>query len=223
MIAVFVVDDHSVVREGLKRILEESPDIRVVGEAASAEEALGMLPLCRCDVVVTDLAMPGRGGLELVAEVRKRHLGCRVLILSIHANGQLVVSALREGASGYLTKDSAPTELVHAVRKVAAGGRYVTEALADELAARLGQGGSADEAPPLSRREYTVLALLGAGRTPTEISSELSLSVKTVSSYRSRLLTKLGLRTTSQLVAYALRTGITPGAGPSCWTGTATR
>jgi DNA-binding NarL/FixJ family response regulator len=157
------------------------------------------------------------------AEVRKRHLGCRVLILSIHANGQLVVSALREGASGYLTKDSAPTELVHAVRKVAAGGRYVTEALADELAARLGQGGSADEAPPLSRREYTVLALLGAGRTPTEISSELSLSVKTVSSYRSRLLTKLGLRTTSQLVAYALRTGITPGAGPSCWTGTATR
>lgn len=213
MISVFVVDDHSVVREGLKRILEQSRDVRVVGEAASAEEALGLLPLCRCDVVVTDLAMPGRGGLELVAEVRKRGLGCRVLVLSIHANGQLVVSALREGASGYVTKDSAPTELVHAVRRVAGGGRYVTEGLAAELAARLGREGEGTRAAALSRREHAVLALLGSGKTVSEIGQELGLSVKTVSSYRTRLLAKLELRTTAQLIAYALRAGIVPDGG----------
>lgn len=211
MIRVFVVDDHSVVREGLKRILSESAGIRIVGEAASTEEALRILPVCPADVVVTDLAMPGRGGLDLVAEARKRGLEGRTLVLSIHADGQLVVRALREGASGYLTKDSAPTELVHAVRKVAAGGRYLTEALADELAARVGRDGPRAEALPLSRREYAVLERLGAGKTVSEIAAELGLSVKTVSSYRARLLGKLGLTTTAQLVAYALRSGIAPG------------
>ena len=137
MINVFIVDDHFVVREGLKRVLGESDDIRVVGEASSAEEALRVLPRCPCDVVVTDLAMPGRGGLALVGEIRKLGLSARVLVLSIHAEGQLVIRTLREGAAGYLTKDSTPTELVRAVRKVATGGRYVTEALAEMLTERL--------------------------------------------------------------------------------------
>ena len=209
MINVFIVDDHFVVREGLKRVLGESDDIRVVGEASSAEEALRMLPRCPCEVVVTDLAMPGRGGLALVGEIRKLGLPARVLVLSIHAEGQLVVRALREGAAGYLTKDSTPTELVRAVRKVAAGGRYVTEALAEVLTERLAGEAAGVPHDLLSRREYEVLVLLGEGKPVSAIAVELSLNVKTVSTYRSRILEKMKMKTTGELIAYAVREGLT--------------
>ena len=209
MIRVFIVDDHYVVREGLKRVLEESADIRIVGEASSAEEALRVLPRCPCDVVVTDLAMPGRGGLALVGEIGKMAAGVRTVVLSIHAEGQLVVRALREGAAGYLTKDSTPAELVKAVRKVASGGRYVTETLAELLTDRLASDVEGAPHDLLSRREYEVLVLLGEGKPVSAIAEELSLNVKTVSTYRSRILEKMKMQTTGELIGYAVREGLT--------------
>ena len=153
--------------------------------------------------------MPGRGGLALVGEIRKLGLSARVLVLSIHAEGQLVIRTLREGAAGYLTKDSTPTELVRAVRKVATGGRYVTEALAEMLTERL--AGEATGVPHdlLSRREYEVLVLLGEGKPVSAIAAELALNVKTVSTYRSRILEKMKMKTTGELIAYAVREGLT--------------
>jgi DNA-binding NarL/FixJ family response regulator len=201
---VVLVDDHPVVRRGLRDALLADPDIAVVAEAAQSEEVLGTLAAHPCDVLLLDLSLPGRGGLEVLKDVRRDYPSIRVLIVSTHDEAQYAVRAMRAGAAGYLTKTSPPEELVRAVRAVAQTGRYIT----DSVAAALAEFAVDDRAAPaherLSDREHEVLRLLTEGLTVTDIADRLSLSVKTVSTYRTRLAEKLGVRTTSELVRYAL-------------------
>lgn len=208
MIRVLLVDDHAVVREGLKGILQAGGDITVAGEAARAEEALCVVAARGCEVVVLDLSLPGLGGMELLRDIRRRAPRLPVLILSIHGEDMFALRALRAGAQGYLTKDSAPAELLAAVRKVAGGGRYVTPAVAERLASHLDPTASEVLHDRLSERELQVLSLIGRGRTPAQMAAVLGLSPKTIGTYRGRLLEKMGLKTTAELVAYAVRHGL---------------
>jgi two-component system invasion response regulator UvrY len=204
MIRVVLVDDHPVVRRGLRETLSADPGIAVVAEASQAEEVPGTLAAHRCDVMLLDISLPGRGGIEVLKDVRRDHPSTKVLIVSTHDEAQYAVRAVRAGAAGYLTKSSPPEELVRAVRAVAATGRYFT----DSVAAALAEFTVNDRAAPghelLSDREHEVLRLLTDGLTVSEIAERLSLSVKTVSTYRTRLAEKLGVRTTADLVRYAL-------------------
>jgi DNA-binding NarL/FixJ family response regulator len=204
---VLLVDDHAVVRKGMKAILEDDlPGVQVL-EAGGGDEALTMLgePL---DVVVLDLSMPGRSGIDLLAEIKQRLPKLPVLIMSLHGEEQFAVRALRAGAAGYLTKAAAPDQLVLAVSKVARGGRFITESLADRLAADV--GGKVAGAPHerLSDREFDVMRGLASGQTVSEIAEQMHLSVKTVSTYRSRLLEKMGMTTNAEVTRYAIEHGL---------------
>jgi two-component system invasion response regulator UvrY len=200
-IRVFVADDHRIVREGLRRILTESEDIEVVGEAATVPELFDRLDDVHTDVVLLDISMPGPGMLEALRVLRQR--GVRTLILSMYPESQFGPRAIKAGAAGYLTKEQTPNELIGALRKVHEGRTYVSPALAEELAGRLGEG-AVPAHELLSEREFQILLMLGSGKTGSEISRELSLSPKTVSTYRTRVLQKLGLLTTVDLVRYVL-------------------
>ena len=204
MIRVTLVDDHPIVRRGLKETLSAEADIVVVGEAARSEEVLAALTANPCDVVLLDISLPGRGGIDVLKDIRRDFPDVRVLVVSTHDESQYAVRAMRAGAAGYLTKTSPPEELVRAVRQVIRTGRYIN----DEVGAALAQFAQDDRPGPpherLSDREHEVLRLLAAGKTVSDIAAGLSLSVKTVSTYRSRLVEKLGVRTTSDLVRYAL-------------------
>lgn len=207
MIRILIVDDHNIVREGLKQILAETDDLVVTAEAGNGLEALDQVRRTVVDVVLMDVSMPGMDGLTAVKLLKEANPGLAVLILSMYPEEQYAVRCLRAGAAGYLTKESAGAELLTAIRKVAAGGRYVTQSLAERLVMALaGDGQAPHEA--LSDREYQVLRLITAGRTVGEIAAELSLSVKTVSTYRTRILEKLGLHTTAELVRYGVQNGL---------------
>jgi DNA-binding NarL/FixJ family response regulator len=208
MIRVLVVDDHALVRRGVVLILQETPDIVVAGEAASGREALQAIQAGDYDLVLLDVAMPDGGGLEILQRIRALKPGLPVLFLSIYPEKQYAQRALKASAAGYMTKESAPEELIAAVRQVARGGKYITQTLAQQLAAELGSETSKEPHEMLSNREYQVLRLLGAGQSVGEIAAELSLSVKTVSTYRARILQKLGLQTTAELIRYALERGL---------------
>jgi two-component system invasion response regulator UvrY len=208
MIRVLVADDHAVVRRGVIQILEEAADIAVVAEAGTGREVLRALQDQRCDVVILDIAMPEGGGLETLKQVHSLKPSLPVLILSMYSEKHYAVRTLKAGAAGYLTKESVPDKLVAAVRKVAGGGRYITPTLAEALAAQLGQKETQEPHQALSDREYQVMCLLGEGKTVTEIADDLSLSVKTVSTYRTRILEKLGLTTTAEIIRYALERGL---------------
>lgn len=201
MIRVVIADDHAVVRKGLRQILSAEPGIELGGEASNAEELLRLVRRQRWDVVVLDITMPGKSGLEVLRELKQERPTLPVLILTIHAEDQFGVRAIKAGAVGYLTKEGAPTELVRAIRTVVAGGTYISPALTEALAASV-------DAPlhqVLSDREYEVLRLLASGKTATGIARELRLSVKTISTYRSRILDKLRLKNTAELMQYAIR------------------
>jgi DNA-binding NarL/FixJ family response regulator len=202
---VLVADDHPVVRRGLKQILNETPDLIVVGEAGTAHEVLAEVRSGRCDVVLLDLAMPGAHGVEVLETLKRERPALPVLVLSVFPEDQYAVRALQAGAAGYMTKETAPDELVHAVRKVHAGAKYVTPKLAETLAARLDRAAVSRPHEALSNREYQVLCLLGRALTVREIAAELHLSEKTVSTYRTRLLEKMRVRTTAELVRYAVQ------------------
>lgn len=204
MIRVILVDDHPIVRRGLKETLAAETDLAVVAEAERSEEVLATLQQHPCEVVLLDLSLPGRGGLDVLKDVRRDFPNVRVLVVSTHDESQYAVRAMRAGASGYLTKNSAPEELVRAVRSVAGTGRYITDEVASVLAEYALDDRSGSLHETLSDREHEVLRLLTAGRTVSEIAGELSLSVKTVSTYRSRLVQKLGARSTADLVRYAI-------------------
>ena len=202
-IRVFVADDHEIVRVGLRRILAESPDIEVVGEAATFDALLDQLAEARPEIVILDVSMPGPGFLESLRQLGER--GLRVLVLSMHPESQFAARALKGGASAYLSKERTPDELIRAIHRVHAGGTYMTPSLAADLAV---SDPTDDGLPPherLSEREFQVLLLLGEGRTVGEISRTLSLSPKTVSTYRARILDKLELHSTADLVRYALQ------------------
>lgn len=204
MIRVLIVDDHPIVRRGLKETLIAEPDISVVAEAARSEEVLDLLAAHPCDVVLLDLSLPGRGGLDVIKDIRGQHPAARVLIVSTHHESQYAVRAIRAGATGYLTKNSAPEELVVAVRSIMTSGRYISEAVASTLL-NYAQGDRQQARHELlSDREHEVLRLLAAGRSVSDIGADLSLSAKTVSTYRSRLMAKLGVRATADLIRYAI-------------------
>ena len=204
MLGVLLVDDHAIVREGLKRMLEASAsDWRIV-EAADGFGALERLRAGGIDIAIVDVSMPGMGGLELLRRARTEFPALRILMLSMHAEEQYAMRAFKAGADGYVTKDCAPRELVAAVRKVVSGGTYVSTGLAEQLVLTpKGSAAPADHAR-LSNRELDILRRLAAGRRPTDIASDLHLSVKTVSTYKSRILERLQLPNTAALIRYAM-------------------
>jgi two-component system invasion response regulator UvrY len=201
---ILIADDHAVVRHGLKQILAEAFRGAVFGDAGNAGEVVSAIEKEPWDVVVLDISMPDRSGLEVLCDIRKLRPKLPVLVLSMHPESQFAVRVLRDGASGYLTKASAPEELVGAIKKVLAGGRYVSPMLAEKLAADLAVNTDKPPQEFLSNREYQVLRLLASGKIVSEIAGELRLSVKTISTYRARVLEKMHLRNNAQLMHYAM-------------------
>jgi DNA-binding NarL/FixJ family response regulator len=202
VIRVLIADDHPIVRDGLKRILAATPDIEVSAEAASGDEALALTRANDYDLALLDMSMPGLSGIELVKRLKSEKPKMKLLVLSMHGEQQYAARALKAGASGYLTKDSASQQLVGAIHKVAAGGLHISEAAAASLVA----GATGDGAPHtrLSDREYQVFRLLASGKGPGEIAEQLHLSIKTVSTHKTRILEKMQLGGTAELVRYAL-------------------
>ena len=204
MLRVLIADDHVVVRQGLKQILGGTPELLVAGEATNGQEVLDKVRAEVWDVVVLDISMPDRSGLDILKQLRSERPELPVLVLSMHSEDQYAVRVLKAGANGYLTKDSAPDELVKAIRKVVSGGTYVSSFLAEKLAFEIGTDSSRLPHETLSDREFQVLRLIAAGESVTEIAAELYLSVKTVSTYRARLLQKMNLTTNAELIHYAM-------------------
>jgi DNA-binding NarL/FixJ family response regulator len=204
MIRVLIADDHPIVRRGLKQILADEPDVAVLGEAQDGQDVLRLIREQPWDVLVLDLNMPGLGGLEILQEVRERRPNLPVLIMSVHPEEQFGVRVLKAGAAGYLPKETAPDELVHAIRKVHSGGKYVSRSLAEKLAAALEAGAERPAHEALTDREYQVLCLIGSGKTVSQIAEKLCLSVKTVSTYRARILEKMRMESNAELMHYAM-------------------
>jgi DNA-binding NarL/FixJ family response regulator len=208
MIKVCVVDDHAVVREGLKRIISENPGMAVTAEAGDGQEALKIIQSQPCDVVLLDVTMPNKSGLDVLKQLHLDRPKLPVLVLSMHAEDQYAVRVLRAGAAGYLTKESAPAKLVQAIRKVVRGGKYVSATLAEKLVYDLDSNSSKAPHEVLSDREYQVLCLIASGKTVTTIAEELALSVKTISTYRVRILEKLNMKNNAELTRYAIKEGL---------------
>jgi len=201
---VLVADDHAIVRRGVREILEEAPLGLTVNEAGSAAETLKAVRDNTYDIILLDISFPDGSGLDVLRQIRADSPQTRVLLLSMYPEEQYAQRALRSGASGYLTKDSAPNELVIAIQKIAVGGKYITQALAERLADEIGDEVGKAPHETLSNREFQVLTHLGAGKSIHEIAAEFSLSPKTVSTYRSRLLEKLNLKTTADIIHYVI-------------------
>ncbi len=208
MTRIAIADDHVLVRRGLAELLREMDDFRVVGEASSGDELLRLVRDERVDVVVMDMSMPGPSGLDLVKSIKAEFPRLPILVLSAHPEDQYAVRVVRAGAMGYLTKESAEADLVEAVRRVASGKRYLTQNLAASLLDALDADPDEDPHAALSDREYQVLRLIASGMTVGGIAEHLSLSVKTVSTYRSRLLQKMGMSNNSEITRYALENGL---------------
>src|SRR3989442_8197633 len=202
---ILIADDHAVVRRGLKQILRDDFKKAEFVEAGNATEALDRIRKENWDIVVLDITMPGRSGLEALKEIKEARPKLPVLVLSMHPENQFAVRVLKRGASGYMTKESAPEELVGAIKKVLAGGRYVSPSLAEKLATYLSSDTHKPPQELLSDREFQVLRLIASGKIVSEIARELSLSVKTISTYRTRILEKMGLRYNAELMHYAMQ------------------
>jgi len=212
MIRVVVADDHTIVREGLKQLLGATSDLEVVGEARDGHEALAIVRDRDIDVLLLDLSMPGKGGMELIKQIKSEKPKLRILVLSMHAEHQYAVRAIRAGASGYLTKDAASTQLVSALRKVAAGGAYISAEVAEQLALSAMPHAEGPPHASLSDREYQVFQLLVSGTSVSEIALRLNLSVKTVSTHKARLMEKMGLANQTELVHYAIKHQLVDGS-----------
>ncbi len=205
MIKVGIVDDHAIVRSGLRQFFADHIDLRVVGEASSGRGAIDLVRNEEIDVLIMDLSMPGQSGIDALAMLRAKAPDMGILILSGYPEEHYAVQLIRQGASGYLNKDCDPLEIVDAVRTIALGKRHITPAVADLLAQQLGKKGTAAPHEELSEREFQVFLKLAKGETASRIAEELSLSVKTVSTYRTRLMEKMGLSSNSDLTYYALK------------------
>jgi two-component system invasion response regulator UvrY len=202
---ILLTDDHAVVRRGLKQILADEFKRATFGEARNAQETLDLIWQEHWDVAVLDITLPGRSGLEVLREIKKAKPRLPVLVLSMHPEGQFAVRVLKRGAAGYMTKESAPEELVGAINRVLAGGRYVSPSLAEKLASYLSTDEQKAPQEKLSDREFQVLRLIASGKTVGDIARELSLSVKTISTYRSRILEKMGMKNNAELMHYAMQ------------------
>ena len=205
MTKVLIVDDHPVVREGLRQILKETPDISVTAEASNGQEALSKAMENDVDVILLDLSMPGRNGLDVLSLLKNVKPNLQILILSTYPEQQYAVRALKAGAAGYLTKESAPEELITAIRKVSHSGKYISSSLAEKLAFDLENGGPKPLDAALSDREYHVMCMIASGKTVKEIAGELNLSIKTISTYRTRILEKMNLKNNAEIARYAIK------------------
>lgn len=208
MIRILIADDHAILRRGLVELLADGLQGAVCGEAGTSEEVISQMRSHDWDLVILDISMPGRSGIDLLADLKRMRPKVPVLVLSTHPEDQYAKRVLKAQASGYLNKTSAPEELLRAIRKVLAGGRYVSETLAESLALDLNQDQDRPLHESLSNRELEVLRMLGSGQSVSEVAEELHLSVATVSTYRGRVLEKLNLRSTAQLMRYALKNNL---------------
>jgi two-component system, NarL family, invasion response regulator UvrY len=208
VIRLLIADDHGLIRRGIAQVVSESGDIVVAGEASTGEEALELARRGDFDVAILDIAMPGRGGLDVIRDIRAANKRIKVIILSMHSEEQYAVRSLRDGASAYLTKASADAELVTAIHTVASGRRYITTEVAERLAYYVESESELSAHERLAKREFQVFLLIGEGKTVGEIAKELALSVKTVSTYRARVLAKMGMKTNAQLMKYAVDHGL---------------
>jgi len=204
VIRILIADDHGIVRRGLKQIVSECEGMVVAGEAAGGQEALDLARREQFDVAVIDIAMPGRGGLDILKELRAERPLMKVIVLSVYSEEQYAIRSLRDGASAYLTKANATDELVNAIQAVAAGKRYITPSVAERLATYVEQEGARPPHEALSGREMQVFLFIGSGKSPAEIARELSLSIKTVSTYRARVLEKMRLGSNAEIMKYAI-------------------
>jgi DNA-binding NarL/FixJ family response regulator len=203
VLRILIADDHPIFRRGLRQIIEETPGLGIVDEAADGTEALGKAKTGGYDLVLLDVTMPLKDGIEVLTQLKRIDPGLPVLVLSMHPEEQYAVRAVRAGASGYLTKESAPDELVTAIKKVSQGGKYVSASLAERLVCLVQREGALLPHETLSHREYQVMRLLASGKTVSEAARELVLSVKTVSTYRARVLAKLQLKNNAELIRWA--------------------
>jgi DNA-binding NarL/FixJ family response regulator len=205
MIRVFIVDDHPIFREGLKKVISVAPDMEVVGEAADGHEALQKILANKYDVVILDLGLPGVAGFDVLRTLKAKRPPLPVIIMSIHTEEEYAVMVLKEGASGYLTKESVPVDLIKAIRKALTGGTYVSDSLGERFAAKL--LGRTEDRPleSLSNKEYQIFRLIVKGKSVKEIAQEVSLARPTVSTYRTRILDKMKMKTNAELVRYAVR------------------
>ena len=205
MIKILIADDHPIVRQGFKQVLQDTTDLVVADEAGNGQEVLSLVSKKDYDVILLDISMPGKNGLEVLKELKVLNPKIPVLILSIYPEEQYAIRALKAGASGYLTKASAPEELISAIRKVSRGGKYISSSLAEKIAYEL--DGDSGKAPheTLSDREYQILLMIASGKTVSDIAGEMCLSVKTVSTYRSRIIEKMKLKNNAELTTYAIR------------------
>ena len=208
MLRILIADDHTVVRKGLKQILLDEFTAAVIEEVADAEELIKKVMTDKWDVVVSDLSMPGRSGLDALQQIKISHPELPVLILSIHPEEQYALRALKSGASGYLSKDTAPDELVKAVRKVLLGKKYISQSIAEKLASTFSSDTAMNPHESLSDREFDVMKLLANGKSVSEIAEMLSLSVTTVSTYRARVMVKMDLKSNSDLTKYAIENNL---------------
>lgn len=203
MIRIFLADDHPLIRKGLTDILEDEVDMKIVGDASSANQALNELEKTQPDILITDLSMPGRGGLDLLNDLKHLYPKLPVLILTMHPEERFAVRALKTGAYGYLTKGSKPEELVKAVRKIASGGKYITPSLAEKLAMELDRDLNKMPHEDLSNREFQIMRMIARGIKVRDIAEELSISSRTVATYRLRILTKMNMKSNAELILYA--------------------
>jgi two-component system, NarL family, invasion response regulator UvrY len=208
LIKVLIADDHPVVRLGLRQILADTNDILVGGEAGSAQEVLRLVRDERWDIVLLDISLPGGNGIALIGEIRKERPETRVLILTAHPEEQYAVRAIKAGAAGFLNKESAPDRLTEALKKIAEGGRYVSAELAEALASLVAGEAGGQPHERLSDREFEIMKLLASGKTVSQVALELSLSVKTISTHRTRILRKMNMKTNAELTSYAVRQGL---------------
>lgn len=204
MTNVLIVDDHPIVRRGLKQVLQDEPDYSVV-EAGNAREALHEIKQQPFDLVIADIDLPGMNGIELLKEIKQLNKDTPVLMLSVYPEDQVAVRVLRAGASGFLSKETAPEQLVGAMKKILNGGKHISERVADLLVMNLGSANERSLHEKLSDREFQILSLFGEGKTVKQIAETLSLSVPTVSTYRARILNKMEMKSTAELVRYAIQ------------------
>jgi two-component system invasion response regulator UvrY len=205
MINVLVADDHAVVRRGIRQIISEDPEINVLGEASNADEIMAQLFDQNWNIFILDITMPGKNGLDVMIEIKRKRPEIKVLILSMHPEEEIALRALKTGASGYLNKDSVPGELIKAIRKIYSGGKYISSALAESLAFNFEKDTGIPRFELLSEREFQVMCLIASGNTLSQIAEELSLSVKTVSTYRTRILEKMNMKSNVELTHYAIK------------------
>jgi two-component system invasion response regulator UvrY len=208
MLKILIADDHAIVRQGLKQILADIPDLAIVDEASSGNEVLSKVRTNAYDVLILDISMPGLSGLDVLKQLKSEKPDINVLMLSMHPEEQYAIRALKAGAAGYLTKESAPEELIAAIKKVSIGRKYVTASLAEKLAFDLEERSERRSHEYLSDREFQVLCLIASGKTVKEIAEVMFLSIKTISTYRSRILEKMNMKTSAELTHYAIKNGL---------------